>query len=89
MNAKEIQLAILRITSLTELKEINATLASQWKAVQRIQVGAFNRGDKVTFTAKGVTYSGRVEKVNQKTVTVFTDRKTTWRVSPTLLSKVA
>jgi len=90
MSAKEISLAILKIKSLDELKEINEAIGYQWKAIQKTQARAFRVGDKVTFVAKqGTVYNGVVEKVNQKTVAVKTGPYQTWRVSPSVLKKVA
>lgn len=89
MNAQEIQVALLKINTLEELKEINETLGFRWKALQKQQAKAFRPGDKVTFKGKGVVYSGVVEKVNQKTVAVKTGPYQTWRVSPGMLKKVA
>ena len=52
---------------------------------------SFRKGDKVRFTSsKGEVISGTVTRVNQKTVSMRCDDGIHgWRVSPTLLEKVA
>lgn len=53
----------------------------------------FKVGDKVMFSAKGRTIAGFVKRVSAKTVSVLPEGSTNpnghWRVSPSLLSKVA
>lgn len=50
----------------------------------------FKVGDKVTFTAKGQTFVGHVQRISQKTISVRPEGQTKsyWRVSPHLLQAV-
>jgi transcription antitermination factor NusG len=92
MSAKSTKVVagIYALTTVEELREVTAALNLQWKVLQSRAAQGFRVGDKVTFVAKmGQTFSGVVEKVNQKTVAVKTGPYQTWRVSPNLLKKVA
>lgn len=94
MTSKEIRLALMKITDLNELREINEVLMLQYRSLQAVKtahaVAAFRKGDRVSFIGKnGLKHFGTVQKVNQKTVTVFSDRQSTWRITPGLLSKIA
>ena len=51
---------------------------------------SFRRGDRVTFNARGIDWTGEVKRVNQKTVTVMAKATPDsfpqeWRVSPAYL----
>lgn len=72
---------------ITEFGSIDGHMPATFKSAPAKSSG-FKTGDKVTFTAKGKTVTGFIERVNAKTCSVnCTDGK--WRVSPGLLTKVA
>lgn len=90
MKTNEITAAILMVQSKEELKLINEALSYQWSRVTKAQAKAFRVGERVEWNSKnGLVEKGTVAKVNQKTVQVKTVRGSTWRVSPSLLRKVA
>lgn len=77
---------------LEELMELH------WKILKRIQkirkmklyedLQKFDVGDKVSFKDKGDIITGTVIRVNQKSLTIKTDRGTTWYVAPALVTKI-
>ena len=58
------------------------------RAVSAREASKFIVGDTVQFTSGSRLIEGIVEKVNRKTINVSTHTQN-WRVSPSLLSKVA
>ncbi len=73
---------LVKGASTAELHEFKSILDRQLRV-------SFKVGDKVRFDAgyRGVI-TGRVTKVNQKTVSVKADTGMNWKVHPTFLSKV-
>ena len=53
------------------------------------EASKFVVGDEVEFTSGSSLIHGIVEKVNQKTINVSVEMGGGWRVSPSLLTKVA
>lgn len=86
-----------RIPSYTDLERMNdaewrqfiAIVSMAQKARASKKMNQFDYGDRVTFVARGIRYTGTVQKFNRKTVAVRTTSGTIWRVSPNLLSPVA
>ena len=82
---------ILRMDSLTELsalsKQVNAAIKMRYNELQRRKAVSFGVGSRVEFTDKlGNVVTGRILKINPKTVQVRSDRTmVTWRVTPSLL----
>jgi len=82
---------IRRMDSSTELlalaKQVNAAIKMRYNELQRRAAASFGVGTHVEFTDKsGNVVTGRVMKINPKTVHVRSDRTmVTWRVSPSLL----
>lgn len=74
-----------------DLKMISNAIKKKWSALQCIQAVAFNYNDRVSFYDKKryQTVYGKVAGINLKTITVITDEKQTWKVSPSLLKKVS
>lgn len=90
MKASEIAAAILALKDMEDLKVVNEAVAYQWKRVTAANAKAFRIGQKVEWKSKyGRVETGTVAKVNQKTVQVKATSGVTWRVSPSLLKKVA
>lgn len=91
MNANDICRDILRMDSLTELsalsKQINSAIKLRYNELLRRKAASFGVGTRVEFTDKlGNVVTGRILKINPKTVQVRADRTmTTWRVTPSLL----
>lgn len=93
MTKQEIMVAISKIDNMDDLRQINEWLMLHFRSLKGVKMAVegakFRSGDRVTFFAKGRNHSGVVQRVNQKTVTLVTDKMVTWRVSPTLLKKAA
>lgn len=82
-----------QVSTMTELKYINEVLKVKWKTIQAVEsakaMNGIIPGATVTFKGKyGEVITGKVMKINNKTVQVVTDLGATWRVTPTLLSIV-
>ena len=61
-------------------------MKARWNALATMSVMKFRVGDKVQFdSAKRGTVSGKIMKVNRKTVKVRADDMVMWTVSPGLL----
>lgn len=59
------------------------------KSRQHDSMLRFAVGEMVSFTnSDGVLITGRIIRLNQKTITLVTDDRQQWKVSPSLLSKV-
>lgn len=58
---------------------------SQLETMSRL---SFSVGDKVEFDSrKGMTVTGKIKKINRKTIIVDATDMRTWRVSPSLLRR--
>jgi len=82
---------IVENMNLYELRLLQKAINMRWSDIQADAVDQFRCGDKVQFKAAkkgGRVVVGDVEKINRKTVVV---RSSTglWKVSPTMISKVA
>jgi hypothetical protein len=80
---------ILNATSLEELKTYNQLIKQRWNALQRGATVFFDIGQKVKFASKhGMTITGTIEKINQKTIVVRNDANPlqVWKVAPSLLN---
>lgn len=91
MNVNDICKDILRMDSLAELstlsKQVNMAIKMRYNELQRRKAVSFGVGSRVEFTDKlGNVVTGRILKINPKTVQVQADRTmVTWRVTPSLL----
>lgn len=86
MNQRDVIQFIASRTSVEELKPLNDALRRAWRQANMKAASTWAPGDKVTFTGRGVTYTGTVVKVNQKTVSVVTiPQNLRWKVSGSLL----
>lgn len=75
--------------NMDELRELNEVAVRAMKRLVAAAADTFRPGDLVSFQGRdGRTVSGRVLKINQKTVSVMADepRCTIWKVSGTLLT---
>jgi hypothetical protein len=75
-----------------QLRLLNHKIVARLKLINRAkalnEIAKFNLGDIVSFDYYGETISGRIIRINQKTVSVLTeDGKHKWNVSPHFLSK--
>jgi ribosomal protein L35AE/L33A len=74
--------------SADELRSINRALKAAYAMVQSRAKVAFYVGESVRFTTRsGELVTGKVTKINQKTIQVRTDTGMQWKVSPSLLKK--
>ena len=59
------------------------------RLISRQEASRFTVGDEVEFRSGSSLIQGIVEKVNRKTINVSVEFGRNWRVSPSLLTKVA
>ncbi|MBN1961483.1 MAG: hypothetical protein JW841_11095 [Deltaproteobacteria bacterium] len=76
-----------------ELIQLNHRIVERLNQLQQTrryhELAKFNVGDTVSFTPEcGHVVIGTVVRLNQKTATIVAKDGMSWRVSPTLLSKV-
>lgn len=91
-NKLETLRVLVREMDREELKEAFETVKEQFRETQRkeaaLESTKYQRGDRVTFVdRKGVPIRGTVERVNKVTVSVLTDKGTSWRVGYGILRK--
>lgn len=89
---QQIALLMNQVTTMSEMKYLNEVFRFKWKNLQAVEatkaLTGIIPGATVTFKGKrGETITGKVSKINNKSVKVDT-AVGTWRVSPTLLSVV-
>ena len=95
MNVNEICDAILKMDNPEELrnlsKQLNAALKMRYTELQRHKVCTLGVGMQVEFTDKiGNTLTGKITKINTKTVEVLVAKTSTrWKVTPSLLRVAA
>lgn len=84
-------LAFISTADMDDLSAISDHLTTSWKTRQRQIAKTFRIGDEVEFDAKGTHWTGKIVKVNRKTVAVAAEstgpytRKVEWRVAPSML----
>lgn len=87
-------LAALRDPSIpmsrAQIKDAWDILKLRSSTIAALAARAFHIGDKVSFDARGATWSGTVKKINQKSVSVLATKpgspaSVEWKVSPNLL----
>jgi len=76
-----------------DLRFLNRLIVERLKLIAQARSTAlmarFNTGDRVGFQAPtGEWKSGRIQKLNKKTVSILTDDGHQWNVSPGLLTPV-
>ena len=76
-----------------ELIMLNQMAVDRIKLIQKAEnlmhMAKFNVGELVIFTGRdGIERQGKVMRINQKTISVQTEAKGYWNVSPELLRKV-
>ena len=82
-------LKTIRNADKNTLDAIIAEVKNRQREMQREIGNAFNVGDKVWFDAnRRGRIEGMISKINQKTIVVKTPT-VTWKVTPSLLKKVA
>ena len=59
------------------------------RLISRHEASKFSVGDEVEFRSGSSLIQGIVEKVNRKTINVSVEFGRNWRVSPSLLTKIA
>lgn len=92
-NIQQIAALINQITTLSDLKQVGEVYQAKWRSIQAVEaakaLSGIYHGAPVTFKGKrGETITGKVAKINNKTVKVLTDGGMMWSVSPQLLSIV-
>jgi hypothetical protein len=80
--------AIIETQDIENLRQLGTAVRMRIDQLQESGKLAFKVGSKVSFVGRGVPVIGIVTKINRKTITVKTS-SSAWRVSPTLLKKVA
>lgn len=90
---QQIALLMNQVNTMSELKYLNEVFRFKWKSLQAVEsakaLTGIIPGATVTFKGRGgETITGKVAKINNKSVKVVTDIGVTWRVSPTLLNVV-
>jgi len=88
--ANRINISGLSIEELVELNhEIMARIENLHQAASYRSMAKLKVGDRVSFTpTPGQPLQGTILRLNKKTVSICTDEKQYWKVSPTLLTKV-
>jgi len=95
MNINEICAAILKMDNLEDVRNLsqrlNATIKVRYAELQRHKAYTLGVGMRVEFNDKrGNIVTGKITKINTKTVEVFADRSgVKWRVTPSLLRVAA
>lgn len=89
MTVTEISKAILNGNfSPEEIRSIQMALKAAYSNMQTREKFSYRVGDEVTFKSRSGQYiTGKVAKINQKTILVNTPISQ-WKVSPSLLKKV-
>ena len=81
---------IRSIDSKNGLLHLSQVIKQQWKYLEMDSASQLTVGQMVKFmTRQGQTIEGQVTKINTKTVNVRSTAGTQWKVSPSLLTKVA
>lgn len=74
--------------SAEELRSISQATKAAYTMLQSRARFSFYVGESVSFTTRsGHPITGKVAKINQKTIQVRTDTGMEWKVSPSLLRK--
>jgi hypothetical protein len=69
-----------------ECLEVNRMIVEQMRRWDTIRMVQFHIGQEVYFETKTRgAYTGKVQKINQKSITVVTDAGMVWKVHPNLL----
>jgi len=87
MKLNDIYMALDKMT-FEEVRAVNKYAYSLIDAARKDMKYNFRRGDKVTFYARGMFFSGTVTGLLTKNVAVTDQFGSRWRVSPTILKKV-
>ena len=73
-------------SEVSEIREIQDILASSFRRISRAKSNEFRVGQRVSFTSRtGSDITGKVLKINQKTVSIEASNGSRWKVSSTLL----
>lgn len=89
MTVNDINKAILSGNlSAEDLRSVNQAVKAAYTMLQSRAKFAFYIGEPVSFTTRsGHPITGKVVKINQKTINVRTNTGMEWKVSPSLLRK--
>lgn len=72
-----------------DIRSIQQALKAAYSNMQTREKFSYRVGEEVTFKARSGEYiSGKITKINQKTINVRTNTGMEWKVSPSLLKKV-
>lgn len=91
MLSKEFLEAVQKIETTTELKEAWQAILDRNRQIQIIAEFQYNVGDKVSWFNKrtGRDTIGTVTRINQKSISLDCGKDGEWKVSATILKKVA
>ena len=95
MNVNEICASILKMDNLEDVRKLsqrlNAAIKTRYAELQRHKALTLGVGMRVEFNDKrGNIVTGKITKINTKTVEVFADKTSTrWKVTPSLLRVAA
>lgn len=84
---------VLKIEDEQMLKNLNRLIVGKLNSLRDqknlVAKNMFRIGDEVTFTTQNRgTFTGKVEKINPKTIKVRVGEFETWKVSPAMLRKM-
>jgi len=90
MNKEDVEKYIWNIKDKKEIRHYWDILKQRNKQLEEQLCYQFRKGDKVTFTHKGIVKNAVVDKINTKSVSVHEEPDTwhRWNVAPSLLTKV-
>ena len=90
MEKQEVVKYLWAINDRSEIKEFWDILKRRSRQIEEQLTTNFKVGDTVQFKSKkryGEMIKGKITQINRKTISVKTEM-TTWRVSPSLLTKI-
>ena len=83
---------LLNFLNETQLRELNKKIVEKLKIISKAKqlqaMSQFNIMDKAFFMDHGEKIVGTITKLNQKTVTFYTENGDFWNISPSLLTKI-
>lgn len=94
ISRSDVESYIWKVNDKQELHDLNKILVQRMRNLEARVASTFSVGDRVTWNSrKGFPVTGRITKINLKSIKVKTDENligvsTNWIVSPSLLRKV-
>jgi len=81
---------ISTIDSIDDLRKVNEWVRAKASHLQRVSAHSFYKGMRVSFKSNktGCIITGRVNRVNQKTLSIIAEDGTSWKVSASLVKSI-